>query len=172
MTGHIGGISYFSARYGFACDNVVNYEVILASGAIVSVNATSTPDLFVALRGGGNNFGIVTRFDLAAFPQGNFWGGMILYDDSASSQLLGAFSDLNKATGFDENAALILSFSYVQAMGAFVASANIEYTKPETNPPTFQLFVTTQPQLQNTMRISNQTDFTTEFIQFQPNGRR
>lgn len=168
----IGGISYFSARYGFACDNVVNYQVVLASGAIVSINATSSPDLFLALKGGGNNLGIVTRFDLAAFPQGGFWGGTILYNDSASPQLLKAFADLNKEKDFDVYAALILSFSYVQAMGSFVASANIEYTKPKVNPPTFQAFTAAGPQIQSTMRISNQSDFTTEFIQYQPNGRR
>ncbi|KAL8755064.1 MAG: hypothetical protein Q9184_004908 [Pyrenodesmia sp. 2 TL-2023] len=172
LTSRIGGISYFSARYGFACDNVINYQVVLASGTIVSANATSHPDLFVALKGGGNNFGVVTRFDLAAFPQGNFWGGFILYHDSTSPQLLTAFSGLDKAAGFDEYAALILSFSYVQTMDSYVASANMEYTKPEENPPAFQPFTSIQPHLQNTMRISNQTDFTTEFIQFQPNGRR
>ena len=93
-----GGISYFSSRYRFACDNVVNYQVVLASGAIVSANATSNKDLFLALKGGGINFGLVTRFDfdLAAFLQGRFWGGTILYDDSASPQLLKAFADLNK----------------------------------------------------------------------------
>ena len=126
----------------------------------------------MALKGGGNNFGIVTRFDLQAFPQGDFWGGSILYDDSASPGLLKAFSGLDQSTGFDQYAALILSFSYVQSTNFFVASANIEYTKPEVNPATFQPFTNLKPQLSNSMRISNQTDFTTEFIQFQPKGRR
>lgn len=151
---------------------MVNYQVVLASGVIVSANATSHPDLFHALKGGGNNFGVVTRFDLRAFPQGDFWGGSILYSDSASPDLLKSFSTLDKPVGFDEYAALILSFSYVQSSNFFVASANLEYTKPEVNPVTFQPFTALQPQLSNTMRISKQTDFTTEFIQYQPNGRR
>ena len=50
-----GGLSYFSARFGFVCDNVVNYEIVLASGEIVNANATSNPDLWVSLRGGSNN---------------------------------------------------------------------------------------------------------------------
>lgn len=166
-----GGISYFSARKGFACDNVVNYEVVLASGEVVNANATANADLWVALKGGSNNFGIVTRFDLKAFAQGNFWGGAILYADSTSPQLLEAFANLNKAVGFDEYAALILSFSYVSGTG-FIASGNIEYTAPVVNPPTFQPFTSIQPQYSNTMRMSNQNDFTTEFIQYQPNGRR
>lgn len=97
---------------------------------------------------------------------------MILYADSASPDLLGAFSKLNKAVGFDEYAALILSLSYVQPSDLFVVSANIEYTKKEVNPETFRPFTKLQPQLQNSMRISKQQDFTTEFIQFQGNGRR
>lgn len=150
---------------------MVNYRVALASGTVINANSKENSDLWLALKGGSNNFGVVTQFDLAAFPQGTFWGGQILYADSASPQLLRAFADLNKAVGFDEYAALELSFSYVNPSG-FSVAANIEYAQPVTNPSTFQPFTTLQPQLTNSMRISNQTDFTTEFIQFQPSGRR
>lgn len=51
-----GGLSFFSSREGFICDNVVNYEVVLASGEIVNANAHKNTDLWGALRGGGNNF--------------------------------------------------------------------------------------------------------------------
>lgn len=145
--------------------------MVLANGNVVNANANVNADLWVALKGGSNNFGVVTRFDVTAFPQGDFWGGTILYDDSTSPRLLNAFAELNKAVGFDEYAALILSFSYVSGTG-FISSGNIEYTQPIVNPPTFQPFTSIQPQYSNTMRISNQTDFTTEFIQHQVNGRR
>ncbi|KAL8919908.1 MAG: hypothetical protein Q9172_004756, partial [Xanthocarpia lactea] len=52
----------------------MNYEIVLANGQIKNINQTSNPDLYFALRGGGNNFGIVTRFDLQTFPQGPMWG--------------------------------------------------------------------------------------------------
>lgn len=52
---------------------------MLADGQIVEANAESNPDLWYALKGGSNNFGIVTRIDLKTFPQGKFWGGMIGY---------------------------------------------------------------------------------------------
>ncbi|PMD44738.1 FAD binding domain-containing protein [Hyaloscypha variabilis F] len=70
-----GGISHLSRRYGWAMDNVKNFEVVLANGSIANINLDSAPDLFWALRGGGNNFGIVTRFDLQTYPQGPGWGG-------------------------------------------------------------------------------------------------
>lgn len=166
-----GGISYLSPRKGFAADNVVNFELVLASGKAINANATSNPDLWQALKGGSNNFGVVTRFDVSAFEHGNFWGGSILYDDTASPALLEAFAQLNKDQGYDEYAALIQSHSFVPGMG-FVVSANLEYTKPESNPETLKAFTSAQPQLVNTMRISNMTDFTDEFVAQMPNGRR
>ncbi|CAI6269471.1 unnamed protein product [Periconia digitata] len=63
-----GGLSWYTAREGFACDNVVNFEVVLANGEIVNANATDNSDLFRALKGGSSNFGIVTKFDLKTFP--------------------------------------------------------------------------------------------------------
>ena len=62
-----GGISYFTAKYGFAMDNVLAYEVALASGRVVTASATSNADLFWALKGGGSNFGIVTKFTFATY---------------------------------------------------------------------------------------------------------
>lgn len=52
-----GGLSFLSAQYGFACDNVVNYEIVLANSTIVNANAENNTDLFWALKGGGNQFG-------------------------------------------------------------------------------------------------------------------
>ncbi|KAF9877500.1 FAD binding domain-containing protein [Colletotrichum karsti] len=63
-----GGVSWYSQRTGFGCDSVVNYEVVLASGDVINANATVNSDLYRALKGGGNNFGVVTRFDIETFP--------------------------------------------------------------------------------------------------------
>jgi FAD/FMN-containing dehydrogenase len=65
------GIGWTNARTGFGCDSVVNYEVVLANGQIVNANASSNAELWKALKGGGCNFGIVTRFDIEAFPAHN-----------------------------------------------------------------------------------------------------
>ena len=70
-----GGISFISRRYGWGCDNVRNYEVVLANGSIAQINQRTSPDLYWALRGGGNNFGVVTRFDLETYPSFPLWGG-------------------------------------------------------------------------------------------------
>lgn len=57
-------------------------EVVLADGSTANAKAWQNPDLFVALKGGSNNFGIVTRFDLQIYPQGDFWGGFGYYTSS------------------------------------------------------------------------------------------
>lgn len=83
-----GGISFFASKIGFAADNVVNFEIVLASGDIVNANATSNQDLWTALKGSSGNLGIVTRFDFAAFPQPNLWaGGLPLPADEHSTRL-------------------------------------------------------------------------------------
>ncbi|KAL3439766.1 hypothetical protein BJX65DRAFT_300898 [Aspergillus insuetus] len=53
-----GGKTFYTCRVGFACDQVINYEVVLADGRIVDANSKTNPDLFRVLKGGGNNFGI------------------------------------------------------------------------------------------------------------------
>lgn len=55
-------MSFLSAQHGLACDNVVNYEIVLADGSIVNANANSYTDLFWALKGGGNQFGTFYKF--------------------------------------------------------------------------------------------------------------
>lgn len=75
-----GGITFQARRHGWNCDNIYGYEVVLASGEVVYASASSHQDLWLALKGGSNNFGIVTRFDFAAFEQGDMWGGVVQFN--------------------------------------------------------------------------------------------
>ncbi|KAK8015811.1 FAD binding domain-containing protein [Apiospora marii] len=70
-----GGNSLHAAAYGWACQNVENFEVVLANGSVVDVNRHSHSDLWLALRGGSANFGLVTRFDMRTIPEPLTWGG-------------------------------------------------------------------------------------------------
>lgn len=63
-----GGSTFYMGTQGFACDDVKNYEVVLTNGTIVNANATKNRDLWLALKGGGSNFGVVTRYDMEALP--------------------------------------------------------------------------------------------------------
>lgn len=58
-----GGMGWLARQFGLACDNVTGYELVTAAGEILRVSADEHPELFWGLRGGGGNFGVVTRFD-------------------------------------------------------------------------------------------------------------
>jgi len=65
-----GGIGFLARKLGLTIDNLMGAEVVLADGSVVEASVTSHPDLFWALRGGGGQFGIVTRLDLKLHPIG------------------------------------------------------------------------------------------------------
>ncbi|KAH9054948.1 FAD-binding domain-containing protein [Lactarius vividus] len=69
-----GGYAFMSNQYGLTIDNMAGYELVLPNGTITNVTQSNT-DLWFALRGGGNNFGIVTKFTYKTVPQGQVWGG-------------------------------------------------------------------------------------------------
>jgi len=104
-----GGISHFASKRGWACDNVASFELVTASGIAINVSATSYSDLYWALRGGGNNFGIVTNFKLDAFPLGQMWGGQRVYLEDAYPAVLDAIHQFTVSGSVkDEDAAQIV----------------------------------------------------------------
>ncbi|KAK3323217.1 hypothetical protein B0T19DRAFT_425416 [Cercophora scortea] len=166
-----GGISYFSPRYGFTCDTVTNFQVVLASGAIVNANATSNSDLFVALRGGSNNFGIVTRVDLKAFEQGLLFEGTSLTSLDIADDQIAAFVNFTAADTYDEYSSLIMSFGYSQPQNIAVVSNAMEYTKPVENPPVFQPFLDF-PAFFKSTQLANMTSVSQATQALNPDGMR
>jgi len=83
-----GGISFLLGVSGFACDALIGAELVAADGSIHQVDAASDPELLWALRGGGGNFGVVTRFQFALRPLDSVVGGRIALRASAVPEML------------------------------------------------------------------------------------
>ena len=64
-----GGMGWLARQHGLSCDNVISFEIVVASGDTLRVDADSHPELYWALRGGGGNFGVVTEFEFALHPE-------------------------------------------------------------------------------------------------------
>ncbi|WP_261325735.1 FAD-binding oxidoreductase [Modestobacter marinus] len=74
-----GGLGWLNGRYGLACDNLIEAEVVTADGDLLQVGPESHPDLIWALRGGGGNFGVVTAFSYRLHPVGPVLAGGLGY---------------------------------------------------------------------------------------------
>jgi hypothetical protein len=141
-----GGISYFSSKHGWGCDTVVAYEVVLADGSIVEATADGEhDDLFWALRGGHNNFGIVTRFDLKTFPMssayvgGTIWDGNNVLAQTQFFSALGAYM-LPEGGVDDPNAATSAIVSVAPGSGASQLISIRFAPGTDDNPKAFENF--------------------------------
>ncbi|KAH9023865.1 FAD dependent oxidoreductase [Lactarius hengduanensis] len=123
-----GGYSFQTSQYGLSLDNVVAFELVQPNGTVTTVTEANH-DLWFALRGGGNNFGIVTKFTFKSFPQGKVWGGAILYAPDQLDAVKAATAEFGKVT--DPKAALITTFVYTP--GGVSSAALIFYN--DLNPP-------------------------------------
>jgi FAD/FMN-containing dehydrogenase len=73
-----GGIGFLVRKHGMTIDALVAADLVTADGELLRVDAESHPDLFWALRGGGGNFGVVTRFQYRLQPLDEIVGGVLI----------------------------------------------------------------------------------------------
>ncbi|CAP92971.1 Bifunctional solanapyrone synthase [Penicillium chrysogenum] len=133
-----GGISYHSNLYGWSCDNVESFEVVTASGLIVTASATSYPDLYWALRGGGNNFGLVTKYNMFTIPSPEMYGGARTFLETEFPQVINAWINVINNATVDGNAQQYVAF--LQTQGMNLASAELTYVKNDPNPEIFKQY--------------------------------
>lgn len=92
-----GGIGWLTGKYGLAVDNVRSFELVTAEGQLLTASAEENSDLFWGLRGGGGNFGIVTRFEYQLHPVGPVLGGMVLHPLATGEAVLRFYRDFSSA---------------------------------------------------------------------------
>ena len=89
-----GGFGWLSRTLGLAADNLLSAEMVTADAQRLQVSATEHPDLFWAIRGGGGNFGVVTRFEFALHPVGpQITAGLIVYPFDQARAVLQQYRD-------------------------------------------------------------------------------
>jgi hypothetical protein len=88
-----GGLGHLTRRHGLAIDNVLEAELVLASGERVRASADEHPDLYWAIRGGGGNFGVVTSFLFRLHEVGTVVGGPTFWPVEASAEVLSVYRE-------------------------------------------------------------------------------
>ncbi|KAJ5900058.1 hypothetical protein N7495_004802 [Penicillium taxi] len=115
----VSGITFHACECGFSCDNVFGYEVVFGSGEVIYADEGSRHDLWLTLKGGSNNFGIITRFDVAMIPQEQM-------------------CDFMKPGNFDSAATMGVFLDY--SVGEFLLSDAMWYTKDVEKPDVYDAF--------------------------------
>lgn len=88
-----GGMGWMVRKYGLAIDSLVAAQIVTADGRILETSENEHADLFWAIRGGGGNFGVVTRFDFVAQPVETVRFGTIGYRPDDPSALIKGWRD-------------------------------------------------------------------------------
>ncbi|KAL4403584.1 FAD binding domain-containing protein [Colletotrichum abscissum] len=162
-----GGYSFHSNRRGFACDNVVNFEVVLANGSIIDANAHENSGLWRALKGGSGNFGFVTRVDVEVVRSTQIWGGITTYDLSKTGDVVDAY--VNFVNNMDEDPAsqAIVTLLYGQQGLSLVAV--LTNSDATSTAPAFREFASIA-NVSSTARVGSVAEMVPEFTGPTPLG--
>ncbi|KAJ5084633.1 hypothetical protein NUU61_009212 [Penicillium alfredii] len=138
--------------------DVYEYEVVLANGTIATTSQSCNPNLYFALRGGGNSFGIVIAFTFCTFAQGPVFTGMTSYAANQTEQVLDKVYDLytdkhltsDPEMGYD---LFYIYYTYDSGNDEFGLRGTQRYGTPVQNPPFFHS-IDQIPPLRRTTTIS------------------
>ncbi|KAI1759337.1 hypothetical protein GGR53DRAFT_513877 [Hypoxylon sp. FL1150] len=132
-----GGNTWFTAHKGFACDNVVSYEIVLADGRIITVKQDAHADLFRALKGGTNNFGIVTSFTMRTIPCKKIWGGVSMMSKQYIPDMIRVTADFTTNLPNYPESSLIATINYSPQIKDIVAGGALVQTQGVEDSPAY-----------------------------------
>ncbi|KAI0441389.1 hypothetical protein F4803DRAFT_552156 [Xylaria telfairii] len=121
-----GGYTFFAGRKGFACDDVVSFDVVLADGNCITVDAAQHVEMFKVLKGGSNNFGIVTNIKMNAMKCKKIWGGLNFFDKSVTQDAIEALVDFTGACHSNEDSHFLFFFTHLVIVVAYVNLEGVE----------------------------------------------
>jgi FAD/FMN-containing dehydrogenase len=118
-----GGIGYLVRKHGLTIDNLLAAELVTADGQLLCVDAESHPDLFWAIRGGGGNFGVATRFVFRLHEVDTILGGVLVLP--ATPDVIAGF--VAEAEAAPDELSTIVNIMRVEPGGPFVVEALMVY---------------------------------------------
>ncbi|KAK2666767.1 FAD-binding, type PCMH, subdomain 2 [Fusarium oxysporum f. sp. vasinfectum] len=162
-----GGYSFHANVKGFACDQVVNFEVVLADGKIVDANRKQNPDLWKALKGGSGNVGFVTRIDQRVVSSNQLWGGFIVFDLAQRHAVFDTYIKFVEVNEEDAASQLIVSVQYdgKQRLLLSVVSNSDAVESPTAFTPLLSI-----PSTSNTLTRGKMADLVPQFTGPTPLG--
>ncbi|OJJ08590.1 hypothetical protein ASPVEDRAFT_156216 [Aspergillus versicolor CBS 583.65] len=123
-----GGMGALPNLYGLGADGVKNFEILLGDGRLVNANSSGNTDLYRALKGGGSNFGIVTRFDLETHPLIHLQYTINLYNPDGYIEINKATVAVQEAMETDPKLGLFTNFNQgFVAVGLLYGDTSIEH---------------------------------------------
>ncbi|MFC4113122.1 FAD-binding oxidoreductase [Nonomuraea zeae] len=129
-----GGAGLLGRRYGFAADHVRRLRVVTADGQVRDVTPERHPDLFWAVRGGKDNFGLVTAMEIDLFPVSRLYGGGLYFPAEATPSVLRAYAEWTRQAPEELASSVLLAANPdlpgipEQLRGRFVAHVRIAYS--------------------------------------------
>ncbi|KAJ7272502.1 hypothetical protein C8J57DRAFT_1064665 [Mycena rebaudengoi] len=149
-----------------------SFLIVLADGSIINASPFANRDLYIALKYGSTNYGIVTRFDVTAFPLGQIWGGSLFFNVSDGFALLETLKDFSNELANDPKGLSAVSFAFsADAQDYIIWSCNV-YLKPVAFPAPLFTEISKFTPFASTMRFTTQQDVTNEVQQLFGSGAR
>jgi FAD/FMN-containing dehydrogenase len=165
-----GGFSWFSAKKGWVCDSVLEFEVVTPDGRVLYASAVHHEDLFWALKGSLGGFGIVTAIKLPTMGYTGIYGGVVVYDQSQLPKLATALNNLAVA---DEERATqaIMNFVWNRGRNQHMYVASFTNTDNDEFAPALANW-TSIPSHVNALHTSTMSQAAEELLPDMPKQRR
>ncbi|KAE8386654.1 hypothetical protein BDV23DRAFT_187058 [Aspergillus alliaceus] len=147
-----GGYGWLTGSYGLIIDNLLSVKMVLADGRVVTASITDNTDLFWAVRGAGQNFGVATEFVFKAYPQKNpVFGGLLYFTADRLAKILDFANHFEeRATGHE---GLFFGFTAPPLMQATVIFAVVFYNGPRPEAERFFAPILSQGPVLNDTRM-------------------
>ncbi len=118
-----GGMGWLARRHGFACDNVVRYELVTPDGLLVDVTTDSHPELFWALSGAGDgSLGVVTAIELELHPVHPAYAGSLRYPVEWRADVIERWRDWTASARPELTTSLVIGPDAVAVHGCWVGA--------------------------------------------------